>query len=290
MNYYKRHIGDYLKDTAHLSLLEHGVYARLLDVYYTRESAIPDAQAARLIGARSEAEREAMQLVLEEFFELRDGAWIQHRCERELAEKEIKAETNRVNGKRGGRPKKVTEQEPKQAANGNPEKTVWVSAENPNGFQNETQAEPTENPSHKPLTNSHNTQEADASFVLPHARNGRDGVPVPTDIQPCRQTKARATVLGIDMDLERERFVAHYQSTGQLLQNAEAWQAKLRLWVLNQHQFNADRDKVTDAKVRAVQQSAGARHDDITSAADTLGVGSQYLTYTQQGARHAIEH
>ena len=46
MNYYKRHIGDYLKDTAHLSLLEHGVYARLLDVYYTRETAIPDDQAA----------------------------------------------------------------------------------------------------------------------------------------------------------------------------------------------------------------------------------------------------
>ena len=47
MNYYKRHIGDYLKDTAHLSLLEHGVYARLLDVYYTRETAIPDDHLRR---------------------------------------------------------------------------------------------------------------------------------------------------------------------------------------------------------------------------------------------------
>ena len=48
MNYYERHIGDYLKDTAHLSLLEHGVYSRLLDVYYTRESPIPAADAERL--------------------------------------------------------------------------------------------------------------------------------------------------------------------------------------------------------------------------------------------------
>jgi uncharacterized protein YdaU (DUF1376 family) len=32
VNYYERHIGDYLKDTAHLSLLEHGIYTRLLDV------------------------------------------------------------------------------------------------------------------------------------------------------------------------------------------------------------------------------------------------------------------
>jgi uncharacterized protein YdaU (DUF1376 family) len=70
VNYYERHIGDYLKDTAHLSLLEHGVYSRLLDVYYTRENAIPSDQAARLIGARSKDEREAMQAVLAEFFAL----------------------------------------------------------------------------------------------------------------------------------------------------------------------------------------------------------------------------
>lgn len=84
MNFYKRHIGDYLKDTAHLSLLEHGVYTRLLDVYYTRESGIPDAQAARLVGARGKEECAALKVVLDEFFELIDGTWIQDRCEREI--------------------------------------------------------------------------------------------------------------------------------------------------------------------------------------------------------------
>ena len=48
MNYYERHIGDYLKDTSHLSLLEHGVYTRLMDVYYTKETGIPKEDAARL--------------------------------------------------------------------------------------------------------------------------------------------------------------------------------------------------------------------------------------------------
>ena len=184
MNYYKRHIGDYLKDTAHLSLLEHGIYTRLLDVYYTRESAIPEAQAARLIGARSEAEREAMQLVLEEFFELRDGVWIQHRCERELAEKEIKAETNRVNGKRGGRPKKTTEQEPKQGANENPEETQPVSDENPDGFCSETQTEPTENLSHKPIANNHEPYKSSSSSNV--LETPRERPPLP---QPSEQTK-----------------------------------------------------------------------------------------------------
>ena len=54
MNYYERHIGDYLKDTAHLSLLEHGIYGRLLDIYYTREEPIQEAQVMRLVWARSD--------------------------------------------------------------------------------------------------------------------------------------------------------------------------------------------------------------------------------------------
>lgn len=84
MNYYERHIGDYLKDTSHLSLLEHGVYTRLLDVYYTREGGIPASDAARLVGARSKDERAALASVLAEFFELRDGMHIQGRADREI--------------------------------------------------------------------------------------------------------------------------------------------------------------------------------------------------------------
>lgn len=85
MNYYERHIGDYLKGTAHLSLLEHGIYGRLLDVYYTRESGIPADQSARLIGARTPEELTVLGIVLAEFFVEQDGLWIHGRCEREVA-------------------------------------------------------------------------------------------------------------------------------------------------------------------------------------------------------------
>lgn len=85
MNYYERHIGDYLKDTAHLSLLEHGVYTRLLDVYYTREGAIPSKDVMRLVGARTKDEKAAVQTVLSEFFVMEEGGdWVQPRCEREI--------------------------------------------------------------------------------------------------------------------------------------------------------------------------------------------------------------
>lgn len=129
MNFYKRHIGDYLKDTAHLSLLEHGVYTRLLDVYYTREAGIPDDQAARLIGARARDELSALKVVLGEFFELVDGTWVQQRCEREIQDASTKAEANRENGRKGGRPKSKK----------NP-------PDNPDGTQNETDPKPNGNP------------------------------------------------------------------------------------------------------------------------------------------------
>lgn len=86
MNYYERHIGDYLKDTAHLSLLEHGVYGRLLDVYYTREAPIPAADVARLVSARSRDEKAALDAVLQEFFTLEGDAWRHARCDREIAD------------------------------------------------------------------------------------------------------------------------------------------------------------------------------------------------------------
>lgn len=145
MNYYKRHIGDYMKDASHLSLLEHGVYMRLLDVYYTRESAIPVDQAARLISARSRDEREALSVVAGEFFTVVDGFYKQTRCDFEISSMQQKAETNREVGKRGGRPKKVTPMVPEYADYGNPEITQMVSEFNP---------DVTLATNHKPLTNN----------------------------------------------------------------------------------------------------------------------------------------
>lgn len=107
MNFYKRHIGDYIKAAGHLNLLEHGVYTRLMDVYYTREEGIPEDKAARLISARSKDELKALQNVLDEFFHIVDGLWIQSRCEAEIDAASAKGDKNRENGKKGGRPPKV---------------------------------------------------------------------------------------------------------------------------------------------------------------------------------------
>lgn len=149
MNYYKRHIGDYMRDASHLSLLEHGVYVRLMDVYYTHEQAIQADQAARLVGARSKAERDAVARVLAEFFDEIDGQCHQQRCDEEIAAMRRKAATNREVGKRGGRPRKSVETE----ASGLPEGSKTHGNENPQKTQTVISGLPDETlaTSHKPI-------------------------------------------------------------------------------------------------------------------------------------------
>lgn len=85
MNYYERHLGDYAKDTAHLSMLEHGAYTLLLDRYYATEQGIPADQAHRVARARTKEEKEAVDIVLQEFFRLEGGVWVKGRVEEEIA-------------------------------------------------------------------------------------------------------------------------------------------------------------------------------------------------------------
>lgn len=115
MNYYEHHLGDYAKDTAHLSMLEHGAYRLLLDRYYATEQGIPADQAHRLARARTREEREAVDTVLSEFFVLKDGVWRNGRADEEVAKAQIKITAAQENGKKGGRPKKnpaTTQQKP----------------------------------------------------------------------------------------------------------------------------------------------------------------------------------
>src|SRR5688572_2756991 len=90
-----------MKDTSHLSLLEHGVYMRLIQVYYTREAPIPEDQVARLVGARSPEEREALAVVLKEFFREVDGNCHQNRCQAEIDEWHLLSAEQAAKGRAG---------------------------------------------------------------------------------------------------------------------------------------------------------------------------------------------
>lgn len=107
MNFFDMHVGDYEAATAHLTVLEDGIYWRMLRIYYRTEKPLPAdlKQLCRLVRAQSKPERDAVEQILAEFFELLDDGWHQSRCDAEIAryaagepEREVKKanEDNRV--------------------------------------------------------------------------------------------------------------------------------------------------------------------------------------------------
>lgn len=146
MFYFKFHIGDYRTDTQHLTLLEHGVYMTLMATYYSTEKPLPkdERQLFRLAGARTDEEKQAVIDVVNEFFNPTETHWVNSRIDFELKEYQSKADANRENGKKGGRPRKNAPQKP---------------INNPSGFdslKNKTQVDSETKPSDNPnitLTN-----------------------------------------------------------------------------------------------------------------------------------------
>jgi len=118
MHYYQHNIGDYARDTGHLSILEHGIYRLLLDWCYLNEKPITTEQAIR-VGRGNPVET---QSVLSEFFLQSDEGWTHKRVSQEIEKYHRQAEKNRQNGLKGGRPK------PKN----NPVGSQWGAKHNPN--------------------------------------------------------------------------------------------------------------------------------------------------------------
>lgn len=130
MNFYPHHIGDYARDTQHLSPLEDGCYRRMLDIAYASEKPLPASVEAicRLVRAKSASERKAVDAVLGEFWKQQEDGWHNKRVEEEILKAKAKADAARVNGQKGGRPK--TQQEPTGFALGNPAETQGKAPNN----------------------------------------------------------------------------------------------------------------------------------------------------------------
>lgn len=199
MNYYEHHIGDYDADTSHLSWAEDMAYTRLIRLYYRKEQPIPSdlAQACRLVRATSKEERKAVETVLQEFFELHEDGWHQHRCDAEVEAYQKRCEHNRRVGKKGGRPRKTeTQTEPEK---------------NPLGYFRETQTEPEKNPPQtpdpRPQIYQPTNQRASAPDPVPPKppapppeepqESGSDPMPMQVCWQPSQQFHAMAKLAGL---------------------------------------------------------------------------------------------
>jgi len=134
MHYYQFNVADYRKDTTHLTPMEHFIYRTLMDWYYLDEQPIPKETqlVLRRLGLGSDG-LSILQNVLSDFFYESEEGYKHERIEDELAKYRHKAETARVNGTKGGRPKK-------------PKKTQLVKNRNPEKTGSKA--------NHKPITNN----------------------------------------------------------------------------------------------------------------------------------------
>ena len=181
MNYYQHHIGDYRRDTAHLSLLEHGIYRQLIDHYYLNELPITNDEnkLMRLLCVRNADDMQHVRNVLNDFFLLTESGYIHKRCDIEIE-------------KFHGKSKSASESA----------KARWSMKNkiiDANALQTQTEC----NANHKPITNNQDIK----PFVLSDAK---DSAPCPhqdiidlyheilpscpriRDWTPARQTHLRA--------------------------------------------------------------------------------------------------
>jgi uncharacterized protein YdaU (DUF1376 family) len=104
LKYYPRFPGDYANDTRHLSFVEHGAYALMMDWCYANERPLPkDKQEIyRKLCASTPEEERAIDDILREFFRLRKRGYFQKKIVKEISRFKAKSDVRRVSGRKGG--------------------------------------------------------------------------------------------------------------------------------------------------------------------------------------------
>lgn len=95
MNFFKLYIGDYQRDTAHLSVTEHGAYLLMLQHYYATEKPLPVGRALhRMLRAQDKHERDAIDVVAQRFWRTTDEGLVNDRADVEIVKASAQRETN----------------------------------------------------------------------------------------------------------------------------------------------------------------------------------------------------
>ena len=239
MNYYQRFLGDYARDTRHLSLMAHGAYSLLLDAYYATEKPLPaDLDSlCRICGAINAAERAAVEVIADKFFPVgTDGLRHNKRADIEIAKALPRIAIARANGLRGGRPA------------GSP-------TDNPLGSENGTEQEPTGKTAlhlhHSSTpTPSTSTKKGKVQSAGRGARLPADWKPDAEQIEFCKSERP---------DLNPEATAARFRDywvaqPGQKGVKVD-WPATWRNWVRNEKRINGGRPSVADANRLAAEEA-----------------------------------
>lgn len=161
MNYYPRYPAHYVAKTMHLTMEQDGAYTRLLDWCYMNERPIPHASRYAIARAMTASERKAVDAVIGEFFSRTGDDWSNGRTVREIELAQPKIAASKVNGRKGGRPRKDNPA-------GSPKKPSGFSEQNPE----ETHVEPTAKAPQSPIFNQEQEHYQASSLVAHEPAQG----------------------------------------------------------------------------------------------------------------------
>ena len=216
MNFYKRFIGDIQRKTGHLSLMQFGAYDRLLDHYYATAQPLPLNlnSCYRIASAITKLEKQAVQFVLAQFFDVSEGGYVQKRVEEMLEEARSRIASSQQNGRKGGRPASKKEK--------------------PTGFFSGTQDEPPQN-----LSQSQSQITTSLRSVVggPQPSISGHGQRLPDDWQLPPDWQAWAQQERPDLDVHQValQFADHWHAKAGVDARKADWLATWRNWVRRQH-------------------------------------------------------
>ena len=240
MNFYKRYMADYQSKTSRLTLIEHGAYTLLLDEYYVSERGLPAELDGlyRICRAMNKAEQAAVRAVAEQFFPVgEDGLRHNPRASVEIGAAAPSIEAARLNGMRGGRPRKKPSGFPDQKPSG-------FQDGNPDGSENETQNEPrTKAPQSSDISTSLRSVEMRASRL-------------PADWSLPDEWRAWALTERPDLNPERTAasFADYWRGKAGKDGRKVDWLATWRNWVRNER-TQAQRRQTSEPKYAAAARS-----------------------------------
>jgi uncharacterized protein YdaU (DUF1376 family) len=102
MHYYQFHIGDYRRDTAHLTLIEHAIYRALIDTCFETEQPLPlvRSKIERSHSIRTPEESTALDNVLADFFIETEAGFIHTRIQQDIEAVYAKSEKARESARK----------------------------------------------------------------------------------------------------------------------------------------------------------------------------------------------
>jgi uncharacterized protein YdaU (DUF1376 family) len=226
MNFYKHYLGDFQRDTGHLSLTERGAYLALIHHYYATENPLPTEHAAlcRIAGAHTKVERDAVKSVTR-FFEVRNGMLWHKRIEAELEKQVDRCDKNRaIAVAREERKRAELEAKSQHETSTNRAPNVKRS-EHDSDHENSTPQNQNQN------QNQLNTEEANASSppsTAPPAKVPKKRASqLPDDFLPNENGLAYAAGRKLDVQAELESFANWHAAKASTMKD---WQAAWRSW------------------------------------------------------------